>query len=74
MTETSDSAKLEEASERVKVRVHVSPAFRVLSASLLVMAMVGRVVSGVGEGEGEGEGAVSSSVFLTVVVSDSVPA
>ena len=44
-TVTSDSTKLVEASERVKVRVDVSPAPRELSASSSVMAMVGGVVS-----------------------------
>ena len=44
-TVTSDSTKLVEASERVKVRVDVSPAPRELSASSSVMAMVGRTVS-----------------------------
>ena len=42
---TSDSTKSVEASERVKVRVDVSPALRELSASSSVMAMVGGVVS-----------------------------
>ena len=42
---TSDSTKSVEASERVKVRVAVSPAPRELSASSSVMAMVGGVVS-----------------------------
>ena len=42
---TSDSTKSVEASERVKVRVDVSPALRELSASSSVMAMVGRMVS-----------------------------
>ena len=37
--------KLEEASERVKVRVVVSPALRESSSSSSVMAMVGRMVS-----------------------------
>ena len=63
--------KLEEASERVKVRVDVSPALRELSASSSVMAMVGRVVSGVGEGEGEGVGVgvvVVSTVKVTVLL------
>ena len=41
----SDSVKLVEGSERVKVRVDVSPALKELSASSLVMAMVGRAVS-----------------------------
>ena len=45
VTETSDSMKLVEASERVKVRVAVSPALRELSVSSSVMAMVGRTVS-----------------------------
>ena len=45
------------ASERVKVRVDDSPALKELSASSSVMAMVG--------------GAVSSLVFLTVVVRNS---
>ena len=36
--------KLEEASERVKVSVEVSPAFKESSASSSVMAMVGRMV------------------------------
>ena len=67
VTETSDSMKLEEASERVKVSVDVSPALKELSASSSVMAIVGRVVSGVGEGDGEGdgEGVVVSTVKLT---------
>ena len=42
---TSDSTKSVAASERVKVRVDVSPALRELSASSSVMAMVGGVVS-----------------------------
>ena len=42
---TSDSTKSVAASERVKVRVDVSPAPRELSASSSVMAMVGGVVS-----------------------------
>ena len=42
---TSDSTKSVEASERVKVRVDVSPALRELLASSSVMAMVGGVVS-----------------------------
>ena len=42
---TSDSTKSEDASERVKVRVDVSPAPRELSASSSEMAMVGGVVS-----------------------------
>ena len=42
---TSDSTKSVEASERVKVRVDVSPALRELSASSSVMAMLGRMVS-----------------------------
>ena len=42
---TSDSTKSVEASERVKVRVDVSPALRELSALSSVMAMVGGVVS-----------------------------
>ena len=41
--ETSDSVKLEDASERVKVRVAVSPALR--EATSEVRAMVGGVVS-----------------------------
>ena len=44
-TETSDSTKSVAASERVKVRVDVSPALRELSASSSVMAMVGLKVS-----------------------------
>ena len=36
--------KLEDASERVKVTVVVSPAFKESSASFSVMAMVGRMV------------------------------
>ena len=36
-TVTSDSAKLEEASERVKVRVAVSPAFREATSELMAM-------------------------------------
>ena len=67
--------KLEEASERVKVTVAVSPALRVSSASSSVMAMVGRVVSGVGEGEGEGVGVgvgvVVSIVKVTVLLASS---
>ena len=43
--ETSDSMKLEEASERVKVRVEVSPALKESSASSSVMAIVGLTVS-----------------------------
>ena len=42
---TSDSTKSVAASERVKVRVDVSPAPRELSTSSSVMAMVGREVS-----------------------------
>ena len=42
---TSDSTKSVAASERVKVSVAVSPAFRESSASSSVMAMVGRKVS-----------------------------
>ena len=42
---TSDSMKLLDASERVKVRVDVSPALRELSASSSVMAIVGAVLS-----------------------------
>ena len=42
---TSDSTKSVAASERVKVRVAVSPAPRELSTSSSVMAMVGREVS-----------------------------
>ena len=44
-TDTSDSMKSVAASERVKVRVAVSPAPRELSASSSVMAMVGAVRS-----------------------------
>ena len=44
-TETSDRVKLEEASERVKVRAAVSPALRALSESLSVMATVGATES-----------------------------
>ena len=44
-TATSDSMKLLDASERVKVRVDVSPALRELSASSSVMAMVGAMLS-----------------------------
>ena len=44
-TATSASTKSVAASERVKVRVDVSPAPRELSASSSVMAMVGRMVS-----------------------------
>ena len=44
-TETSDSTKSVAASERVKVRVDVSPALKESSASSSVMAMVGRTVS-----------------------------
>ena len=44
-TETSDSMKLEEASERVKVSVEVSPALKESSASSSVMAIVGLTVS-----------------------------
>ena len=44
-TDTSDSTKSVAASERLKVRVAVSPALRELSASSSVMAMVGRAVS-----------------------------
>ena len=42
---TSDSTKSEDASERVKVRVDVSPALRELSASSSVIEMLGRMVS-----------------------------
>ena len=42
---TSDSTKSEDASERVKVRVDVSPAPRELSASSSEMAMVGLMLS-----------------------------
>ena len=55
-TVTSDSTKSEEASERVKVSVDDSPVLKELSTSSLVIATLGRTVSGVGEGEGEGEG------------------
>ena len=44
-TATSASTKSVAVSERVKVRVDVSPALKELSASSLVMAMVGRAVS-----------------------------
>ena len=44
-TATSDWMKLLDASERVKVRVDVSPALRELSASSSVIAMVGAVLS-----------------------------
>ena len=44
-TETSDSMKSVEASERVNVRVDVSPTLKESSASSSVMAMVGRRVS-----------------------------
>ena len=44
-TETSDSTKSVEDSERVKVSVDVSPGPRESSASSSVMAMVGGVVS-----------------------------
>ena len=44
-TAASASTKSVAASERVKVRVAVSPAPRELSASSSVMAMVGRTVS-----------------------------
>ena len=44
-TETSDSTKSVEASERVKVRVAVLPALKESSAASSVMAMVGRMVS-----------------------------
>ena len=43
--ETSDSMKSEEASERVKVKVEVSPALKESSASSSVMAIVGLTVS-----------------------------
>ena len=42
---TSDSTKSVEASERVKVRVDVSPALRELSASSSVIEMLGWMVS-----------------------------
>ena len=42
---TSDLTKSVEASERVKVRVDVSPALRELSASSSVIEMLGRMVS-----------------------------
>ena len=45
VTKTSYSKKLKDVSERVKVRVDVSPALRELSASSSVMAMLGGVVS-----------------------------
>ena len=48
--------KLEEASERVKVRWVVSPAFRELSGSSSEMAMVGEMFLGEGDGDGLGEG------------------
>ena len=66
-TETSDSMKLEETSERVKVSVDDSPALRVLLASSSVIAILGRTVSGVGEGEGDGDGVgvVVSTVNVT---------
>ena len=57
-TETSDSTKSVEASERVKVSVDVSPAPRELSASSSVMAMVGGFVSA----------AVVSTVKVTVLL------
>ena len=44
-TETSASTKSVEASERVKVRVDVSPALRKSSASSSVIEMLGRMVS-----------------------------
>ena len=44
-TETSDSMKSVEASERVKVSEDVSPALKESSASSSVMAMVGAVAS-----------------------------
>ena len=44
-TETSDSMKSVEASERVKVSVEVSPALKESSASSSVMAIVGLTVS-----------------------------
>ena len=44
-TETSDSMKSVEASERVNVRVDVSPTLKESSASSSVMAMVGGRVS-----------------------------
>ena len=44
-TATSDWMKLLDASERVKVRVDVSPALRELSASSSVIAMVVAVLS-----------------------------
>ena len=64
---TSDSAKSVDVSERVKVRVDDSPVLKELSTSSLVIATLGRTVSGVGEGEGEGEGVV---VVSTVKVTE----
>ena len=46
-TETSEAVKSLEGSDRVKVRVDVSPALSELSSSLSVMMMVGGVVSAV---------------------------
>ena len=45
VTVTSESKKPVEASERVKVRVDVSPALRELSASSSVIEILGRMVS-----------------------------
>ena len=62
----SDSTKLVDDSERVKVIAAVSPAFR--EATSEEMAMVGRVVSGVGEGEGV---VVSTERVTVLLASDS---
>ena len=72
-TVTSDSMKSVEASESVKVIVGVSPTLKESSASSSVIAILGRVVSGVGEGEGEGEGdgVVVSTVKVTVLLASS---
>ena len=69
VTETSYSKKLKDVSERVKVRVAVSPALRKLSASSSVMAIVGGVVSGGAGGVGEGDG-VGVVVVSTVKVTE----
>ena len=72
-TVTSDSTKSVEASERVKVKVDVSPALRELSASSSVMAIVGGVLSGGVGGVGEGVGVVVVSTEKVKELSASEP-
>ena len=64
----SASTKSVDASERVKVSVDDSPALKELSASSLVIAILGRTVSGVGEGEGDGVGVVVLTEKVTVLL------